>query len=222
MKYRETGFRALYKNFAAFTLRDDMKQYIEHLPDAEKANCILTYGYIDREAGLTMEVICAGIRDGNMFTFFECSEEVRAILRIGSVIEDEFYVLDDSDETLSRKYSNKLEILKDYEAPEEIEISRSMELFDKSRHELYPDDVLVYLTKKGLNPEGCWARIIGLGDHSVMGTLLNEPDQDFGYHEGEKIAFFAQKTEDDEIILYFGYSICSQFVTRAVGVEHRY
>lgn len=201
MKYRETGFRALYKNFAAFTLKDKLKQCIEGFPDADKANCVLTYGYIDREAGLTMEVICAGIRDGNMFTFFECSEEVRAILRIGSVLEDEFYVLDDSDETLSRKYSNKLEILKDYEAPEEIEISRSMELFDKSRHELYPDDVLVYLTKKGLNPEGCWVRIIGLGDHSVMGTLLNEPDQDFGYHEGEKIAFFAQKTEDDEIIL---------------------
>lgn len=35
-----------------------------------------------------------------------------------------------------------------------------------------------------------------------MGTLLNEPDQDFGYHEGEKIAFFVQKTEDDQIICF--------------------
>lgn len=95
-------------------LRDDMKQYIKHLPDAEKANCILTYGYIDNEAGLTMEVICAGIRDGNMFTFFECSEEVRAILRIGSVIEDEFYVLDDSDETLSSQSEYYPEMVFEY------------------------------------------------------------------------------------------------------------
>lgn len=35
-----------------------------------------------------------------------------------------------------------------------------------------------------------------------MGTPLNEPDQDFGYHSGEKVAFFVQKQEDESIILY--------------------
>lgn len=202
MKYRETGFRALYKRFAAFALRDDMKQCIGHLPGADRANCILAYGYIDREAGMTLEVLCAGIREGNnMFTFFECAKEVRSILRIGSVIDAEFYVLDDSDESLLGKYADKLKVLKDYDAPEEVEISRTMKLFDSSRHELYPDDVLVYLTRDGLEPEGCWVRITGLGDGFAMGTLLNEPDQDLGYHEGEEIAFFAVKTEDDKTVL---------------------
>ena len=62
------------------------------------------------------------------------------------------------------------------------------------------DDVLVYLTRDGLKPEGCWVRISGLGDHWIMGTLLNEPDQDFGYHEGEEIAFFVRERGDKSII----------------------
>ena len=59
MNYKETGFRALYKHFVAFMLKDNLRQCIENYPDADKANCILTCGYIDREAGLTMEVLCA-------------------------------------------------------------------------------------------------------------------------------------------------------------------
>lgn len=202
MKYKDTGFRALYKNFVAFMLKDNLKQCIERYPNAGKANCILTYGYIDQEAGLTMEVLCAGIKDGDSFTFFDTSKEIRAMLRAGSVIDDEFYMFDDNDSSLSKKYSDKLEVVKNYEAPEEVEESRKMTFLDKLRHEYYPDDVMVYLTREGLNLEGCWVRIIGLGDHYIMGTLLNEPDQDFGCHEGEKIAFFVQKTEDGEIICF--------------------
>lgn len=202
MNYKETGFRALYKHFVAFMLKDNLRQCIENYPDADKANCILTCGYIDREAGLTMEVLCAGYKNGDDFSFFDQCKEHRVILRVGSVEEDEFYLFDDSDGRLQKKYADKIEILKDYEASEEVEETRKMEFLDKLRHEHYPDDVMVYLTREGLNPKGCWVRIIGLGDHFIVGTLLNEPDQDFGYHEGEKIAFFVQKTGNDQIICF--------------------
>ena len=33
-----------------------------------------------------------------------------------------------------------------------------------------------------------------------MGIFLNEPDQDFGYHEDEKIAFFVQETDDKKVV----------------------
>ena len=62
-------------------------------------------------------------------------------------------------------------MLKHYEVSEEIEETRKMGFLDKSRHDFYPDDVMVYLTRESLNPEGCWVRIIGIGDHSIMGTL---------------------------------------------------
>ena len=84
----------------------------------------------------------------------------------------------------------------------EVEESRSMDFLDGSRSPEYPDDVLVYLLKDGNKPEGCWVRIEGLADHEIIGTLLNEPDQNFDYHEGETIAFYAQQTEDKEIVLY--------------------
>lgn len=202
MYYKDTGFRALYKHFIAFPLKDNIKQCIENYPNAEKANCVLTYGYIDHDAGLTMEVLAAGFNDGDGFTFFDTSVETRAFIRVGAVIDDEFFFFDDADGGLSKKYAEKLDVLKHYEVSEEIEETRKMGFLDKSRHDFYPDDVMVYLTREGLNPEGCWVRIIGLGDHFIMGTLLNEPDQDFGYHSGEKVAFFVQKQEDESVILY--------------------
>ncbi len=202
MYYKDTGFRALYKHFIAFPLKDNIRQCIENYPNAEKANCVLTYGYIDHDAGLTMEVLAAGFKDGDGFAFFDTSVETRAFIRVGAVIDDEFFFFDDADGGLSKKYAEKLDVLKHYEVSEEIEETRKMGFLDKSRHDFYPDDVMVYLTREGLNPEGCWVRIIGLGDHFIMGTLLNEPDQDFGYHEGEKVAFFVQKQEDESVILY--------------------
>ncbi|MDE6034857.1 MAG: SseB family protein [Ruminococcus sp.] len=202
MYYKDTGFRALYKNFVAFTLRDNLKQCIDNYPNADKANCILTYGYIDHDAGLTMEILAAGIKDGDSFTFFDTSTKARAFIRVGAIIEDEFFFFDDKDGELSKRYSEKLDVLNHYAVSEEIEETRKMAFLDKSRHEYYPDDVMVYLTKQGLRPEGCWVRIIGLGDHFIMGTLLNEPNQNFGYHKGEKIAFFVQQQEDKSVILY--------------------
>ena len=47
--------------------------------------------------------------------------------------------------------------------------------------------------RDGLNPELCWSRIIGLGEHWIMGVLLNEPNQNFDYHQGEKIAFLCRE-----------------------------
>lgn len=202
MNYKETGFRALYKNFAAFMLKDNLMKCIEGFPGSGEANCILTYGYIDREAGMTLEILCAGIKDGDRFSFFECSDEYRAILRVGSIEDDDFYLFDNSDGRISKKYEKKLNTLAIYKAPEEVEESRKMSFLDQSRHEHYPDDVMVYLTKKGLDPEGCWVRIIGLGEHYIIGKLLNEPNQDFGCHEGDRVAFYVQQQEDKSVILY--------------------
>ena len=47
----------LYKNFVAFKLKNSLKKCIENYPNADKVNCILTYGYIDYDAGLTMEIL---------------------------------------------------------------------------------------------------------------------------------------------------------------------
>ena len=202
MKYIETGFRAIYKKFCAFPLEDRFREAMKDYPNIDNANCMLVYGYIDKEAGLTLEVLAGGYQDGDDFELFEPCKETRFFIRIGAVENEDFAYLGKGDDGLMERYSEILERLKLYDADEELEKTREMGFLDSSRHPHYPDDVQVYLTKEGLNPEVCWTRVFGVGDHWIMGILLNEPNQNFGYHEGEKIGFFVQETEDEKVICY--------------------
>ena len=201
MKYTETGFRGVYKTFCAFPLDDKFKKAMAEYPGIDEANCMLVYGYIDKEAGMTLEVLAAGQQRDDKYRFFDGSNDTRFFIRIGAVEDVEFGYFGE-DEDFAARYADKLEMLKAYDADEELEKTREMGFLDESRHPHYPDDVKVYLTREGLQPEICWTRIFGLGDHWIMGILLNEPDQPFGYHEGEKIAFFVQETEDKHVICY--------------------
>ena len=200
MNYKDTGFRGFYHNFCVVPITEKTKHSVEGFPGAEDANGILTYGYIDRQAGLTLEVIAAAHVEGESARFDEPSKEIRSFIRVGAVIDEDFLYFDDEDGSLAERYSKRIEILHNYDADEQVEQTREMPFLDSCRHEEYPDDIMVFLCKDGLEPEGCWVRITGLGDHYFIGTLLNEPNQDFGYHKGETIAFFVQKTEDERFV----------------------
>lgn len=201
MKYSEVGFRAFYHNFIVVPMKDSLKGILKDFPGADSANCILTYGYIDRMAGLTLEVLAAAFMDNEEMSFGDGNAEKLSKIRIESVIDDECYYIDDEDCSMYKLYSDKLDMLKNYAAGDGVEESRNMDFLDSSRSPEYPDDVLVYLLKNGNNPEGCWVRIEALAEHAIIGTLLNEPSQDFGYHAGSQIAFYVHQTENKEIIL---------------------
>jgi hypothetical protein len=149
---------------------------------------------------LTFEVIASAYVDGGNARFEDTLCDIRSFIRIGAVENEEFLYFADEDGALAKRYADKIKFLHHYDADEEGEKTREMPFLDECRHEECIDDVMVYLIKEGRKPEGCWVRISGLGDHFFIGALLNEPDQDFGYHKGEKIAFFIQKTEDERII----------------------
>ena len=202
MTYKETGFRALYHNICAFPIKENYKKIIENFPGHDDANCVLVYGYIDRDAGLSLEILACGKMEGDKFRFFDGNDTILSKIRIGAAKDDEFYYFEDSDGSLRKRYEKKIEMTQSYDADEEIEKTRGMTFLDESRDESFIDDILVYLMKDGLEPEGCWTRITGLGDHYFMGTLLNEPNQDFGYHYGDTISFFAHETEDKKVICY--------------------
>lgn len=201
IKYSDVGFRAFYHNFIAVPIKDSLKLVLQDFPGADKANYILTYGYIDHTAGLTLEVLAAAFKDAEGFSFEVGNTEISLKIRIGDVMDDECFYFDDEDKSLYKHYADKVDMLKSYGAGDEVEESRNMDFLDRSRSPEYPDDVLVYLLKDGNEPEGCWVRIEGLAEHQIIGTLLNEPDQNFDYHEGEKITFYVHQTEDKEIVL---------------------
>ena len=138
---------------------------------------ILTYGYDDRDAGLTLEVLGCARKHDEFWQFADSNNLIRSFIRIDAVADDDFGLFMDEDGKLAKRYAEKLEILKAYDPSEEIEKSRLM----------------VFLEKEGMKPEGCWARIIDVSEHRLWAKLLNEPDQDFGIHEGEDFTFYVHK-----------------------------
>ena len=202
MKYSEVGFRAFYHNFVAVPIKDNLKEVVEDFPGADKANYILTYGYIDHTEGLTLEVLATAFKHDESFIFEVGNTEISSKIRIGSVRDDECFYFSDEDGKKYERYADKIEMLKSYFAGDEVEESRNMHFLDESRSPEYPDDVLVYLLKDGNKVEGCWVRIEGLAENYIIGTLLNEPDQDFDCHAGEEIAFYVHQNDDEEIVLW--------------------
>ena len=195
MKYSDVGFRAVYHNFCIFPLTDTTRGAIEGFPGWKAAEAVLTYGYYDRHAGITLEVLACAKKGEKGWRFADSEDEIRSFIRIDAVKDDDFSVLRDPDEALYQRYAKKLDMLKSYDESEAIEKSRRMDFLDDARHPQYIDDVLVYLEKDGLKPEGCWARIIDVTERRLWAKLLNEPDQDFGIHQDEDFTFFVSKDE---------------------------
>ena len=210
MTYKENGFRSIYKKFALFQMNDVFKKMLEDFPNADEANCVIVYGYIDHQAGMTLEVLSGGKQTEHELELFDGCEDRRAFVRIGSVETAEFQILED-DEWLYKRYSSKMKMIKGYDVDDDIETSRGVNVLDSSRHAYYPDDVLVYLVGKGLNPEGCWVNISGIGDYCLTGKLLNDPDQDFGCHEGDMIEFFVQETDENKYICCSDYDMIRSY-----------
>ena len=201
MKYIEIGFRSLYKRFAVFELNENLMNCLEGFPRKDEANCVIVYGYIDHEAGMTLELLCAGKQNGKELEMFDGDDERRAVARIDGVKDLEFTVLGD-DEWLTTKHCKKIEMLSGYSVNEEIETSRSFTFLDGCRHEFFPDDIMVVILKDDFEPEGCWVNIFGLGERCFIGRLLSEPNQDFGCHIGDEIKFYAQKQDDDSVMCF--------------------
>ena len=195
MKYKDTDFRSIVgKTFVIDAV--DFKPVIKSLPGNEKADVLLTYGYIDHEAGVTLEVLAAGNKTENGYVFSDPEKESMTKIRMHSIEDYELTEIELNNE----RFAEKIAIVKMYDDNPEVAQSREFEFLDHLRDKFCIDDVLVYLYKDELELEGCWVRIEGLLERSFIGTLLNEPNQDFGYHEGDRISFIVQQMEDNSIV----------------------
>jgi len=203
MTYKEAGFRAFYHNFVALPIKDQLKPMLQQFPDFERANHILTYGYIDRERGLTLEVLALAQKNSKGFYSFDPDNTTRAIIRIDVVEDDNALFASDKTGALTRRYAEKIDMIHEcFDTSEEVEMTRKMTFLDSCRDDYCIDDVLVILIKDGLQTEGCWVRINGLDDDVITGTLLNEPYGDYGCHMGEQISFRVYEAEDGKVTCY--------------------
>ena len=203
MKYREDGFRSFDRSYVAVPVTEKLRKIIHAFPGAKEAEYILTYGYIDHEAGMTLEVLAAAARTGKGFRFWDQNNEITVKIRIGSIADLECYYLDDDEGQLYGWYKEKVDDLSVYDVDDDVKVSRGMGFLDEFREPYFPDDVLVHLFREENQPEGCWVRIEALDEenHRFLGTLLNEPEQDFGCHAGDRIAFFTYEGEMNQRLL---------------------
>ena len=207
MKYKDVDFRVICNNFCIFSLSDNLRQTLKKaettglIKNIDKAKSILTYGYIDHSAGLTLELLATCMTDKNgTFQFFDVDNTTLKI-RIGMVQEDDFMLYDDIGDNLKSRYKDKVNmILKSYKVSKDVENSRKIETLDSLRSKEYPDDVLVIFQKDEYKEYGevCWVRTekIEKKENYFSGILLNEPEKDFGIHNGEKVFFYLEKQDD--------------------------
>ncbi len=206
MTCKEAGFRPFYHKFCVLPMTAQFKQMLTRYPKSNQADGILTYGYCDNSAGFTLEILALAKNDDSGTVFDDISNDERFVLRFGAVANDVFQYVDDSDGILAERYKEKInDIHTYYHASNSVETSRSFAFLDPLRHENFIDDILVLFYKETLQPEGCWVRIKDIVDlhseeHAFVGTLLNEPNQEFGCHRGQEILFFSLKNNKNQVM----------------------
>lgn len=202
MIFKEAGFRPLYHYVCAFELNDKLRNLVKDCPDAAKASHAVVYGYIDEKKGLMLELLGVG-KQAPKYFYFKDPYEGRKIAFPASDVQDvEFMYFPELEPRFRKKYEPHIAKLKKYEASEDLEKSREFGFLDECRDLQHPDDVKVLLTKNGLKPEEVWVRLTGLGDHVLIGTMLNQPFQDYGINKGDTINFNARENEDKKVVCY--------------------
>ena len=197
MNYKDLGFRPFYKNFSILLNNDNIMDIVADLDVDEAFDGVLVYGYVDHEAGFTFEILSLALQgDEGGFKFYDLPNDITYKLRYDAVKDCECLFSEKVFEEYMELFKDKISSLETYEENENVAKSRRFDFLDPFRHEECIDDVQVVLLKDGLQPEQVWVRIEDLGDKVIIGKLLNEPDQDFGYHLHEKVAFFVYTDED--------------------------
>lgn len=68
----------------------------------------MTYGHIDRSAGLTLEILAAGVAKKDSVTISKGTDAHCSFLRISAVMEQEFFALPDEDSSLFAEHERKI------------------------------------------------------------------------------------------------------------------
>ena len=200
MEQKASVFRSLYHHFGILELNEQLRQAVRSFPGAQEGDHVLVYGYIDRSAGLTLEVLATGHLDGQRMSFFNLPDDCRLFFRFSAVSECGFLRLEQEEKALRERFAQALERLHDYDADQKLEALRDLRLLDPHRHPAFPDDVLVFLTGDGVQPEGCWLRLQERQEDFVLGSLLNEPDQNFICHKGDVMLFRLPARPQDALV----------------------
>lgn len=202
MQYKELGFRPFYHHFCLIPMRPVYLEGMPGFPDVETCSYLLSFGFIDHNAGFTFEVLGAASKneDGS-YHFSDTNPKKRFYLRAQRIFEDDIILLE---ENYWDRFTEKLELLKrQYQVNEKVVQTRSDTSLDRFRDFFLMDDVFVYLALEKKMVECVWVRIEGKDEVGFYGSLLTEPEQDLGLHLSHLVRFESQQLEDGSVIFRY-------------------
>lgn len=198
MENENTAFRLLYHKIGAIKLSDHLRQYVLDCPEIETSTHIVVYGFVDPEDGLLMlEVLGTGKQARKYFHFKPPYEGERITLKSTEIGDVPFSWFDQIHPAVIDNYQERIDILKQYDAPEMIEESRQLEFLDPFRNPVYPDQISVRFEGQGKKAEDHWVKITGLAESLFLGTLLEQPAENFLVNEKDTVIFYANGTPDN-------------------------
>ena len=143
------------------------------------SNAVICYGYVDKTAGFTFEVLClASYVDGD-YTIVNENKEVGMKVR-GETYENA-EIIPIRNAAIMKRFKHRIDIIENgYYSNDDVEAARKNYSIDQFRHPFFPDDVQAILFAEGLKPETIWVRLTRYagsqgGIECFEGTLLNTP-----------------------------------------------
>lgn len=210
MKLVDYNFRELYKQLVivkgdkASAAARQMLAENGYIPSS-LMDAVLCYCYIDIEAGMSFEYLCfidSDRKKADIASYEQLIIKKQRLFYRYNTIRDYEVEIYRGDVTAFQERC--LMIDTSYNNDKKVAVTRDIEIIDELRFPVNPDDISVLLLKKELQTELVWVRMTGIEDGKIVGTLLNEPNSDFGIHYSDKISVDIIKQED-RIIAYCAF-----------------
>ena len=201
MKVEEKFFRDMYHQICLLDDATLAKNFYDMLdmPPGERLDGLLTYGYIDEDAGFTFSILGGAQIFGQRLKIFPINYKAAAFVRRNGALEADVKILTDE---YALAFRDRMAMINDaYAVDAAREQTRFIKNLDAFRHPVYPDDVVVYFLSSKHKPELMWVRCVAIDENILTGKLLNEPTKDFGCHEGDLVKFGVAQVNGQNILL---------------------
>lgn len=201
LKVEEIFFREMYRQICLLTDADLARKFIDMLDmEGEVPDGLLTYGYIDKDAGFTFGILGGAKTSLGRLKIFPINYKSAALVRRGGADDADVKILTAQYATAFR---DRIQMINDnYAVDDAREATRFIKNLDAFRHPDYPDDVVVYFLSDEHKPELLWVRCLSVNENILTGELLNEPTKNFGCHAGDKIKFGVALLGGQNILLH--------------------
>ena len=200
MRIEDYSFRELNHKFVLIKdVADRFRLYNMEFQCLEGDNSLLTYGYIDHEAGLSFEILCFAKKDENgSIQLRPGNEKVTFKIRYDGMIGDIEIIPYD---IRLAEFQSKIDMINDgYKESEELEMIRKHTPIDRDRDKQFPDDVCAVLIKSDMKPERIWVRTETIVDGKIVGKLINQPFSDaFGLNVGDMVKLVSVPVKGGQI-----------------------